>query len=480
MADSALIQRPGVVSVLIPVYNERAYLRPCLDRILAAPMPAGLERELVLVDDASSDGSDAILEEYAQRYPDIIRVFRQPHNQGKGAAIARAILEMTGEYAVVQDADLEYDPADYPVLLQPLVERKADVVYGSRFASREKRRVYNYYHVLGNRLLTTLSNMVTGLDLTDMETCYKAFRADLLRTIPIRANRFEMEPELTAKIAKRGFSIYEVPISYDQRSYSEGKKIGVRDGMLALRTIIKYSLVDDCFEHRYGHQVLRNLSHTRRFNRWMVQAIMPWLGERILEVGAGIGNLSWQLPKRERLLLTDIDPEYLSILERTYEGNEVVDVAKLDIESDDDVDALEPPACDTVVCLNVLECLDDDAGAIARMARLLEPGGHLIVLVPQHEGLFGSYDQALGHRRRYSRANLESLTRDAGLEIESCFDFNSLSIPGWWVNSRLLERTGFDRWQLHLYDLMVPWAKKVEARVGLPGLSLVCVGRKPE
>ena len=137
-------------------------------------------------------------------------------------------------------------------------------------------------------------------------------------------------------------------------------------------------------------------------------------------------------------------------------------------------------ATDTVVCLNVLECLDDDAGAIARMARLLEPGGHLIVLVPQHEGLFGSYDQALGHRRRYSRANLESLTRDAGLEIESCFDFNSLSIPGWWVNSRLLERTGFDRWQLHLYDLMVPWAKKVEARVGLPGLSLVCVGRKPE
>ncbi len=470
---------PELLSILIPVYNERAYLPACLDRVLAAPLPGGLARELVLVNDASTDGSERVLADYAQRYPEQVRVFHQPHNQGKGAAIARAIKEMSGQYAIIQDADLEYDPSDYPLLLEPLLERKADVVYGSRFAAREKRRIANYYHVLGNRFLTQLSNMFTGLDLTDMETCYKAFRADLLRTIPIRAQRFDLEPELTAKIAKRGFAIYEVPISYSERSYSEGKKIGWKDGVSALSTILRYRVIDDCFQQRYEHQVLRNLSHTRRFNRWMVQTISPWLGQRLVEVGAGIGNLSWQLPKRESLLLTDIDPEYLSLLRRTYEGNEVVRVERLDIAQDQDVERIGEACCDTVVCINVLEFIEDDLAALRRMFRLLEPGGRLVLLVPQHERLFGSYDRALGHLRRYHRESLRQLLTQAGFQVEELQDFNALSIPGWWVNSGLLGRTGFDRWQVHLYDLMVPLARSLEARVPAPGLSLIAVGSKP-
>jgi glycosyltransferase involved in cell wall biosynthesis len=200
------------LSILIPVYNEQEYLAPIVQRVLSAPIPANLRKELVIVDDASNDGTADVLRELVKIHPEI-RIFHQPKNIGKGAAIRRAVQEMTGDFAIIQDADLEYDPNDYPVILRPLVEGLADVVYGSRFATREMRRIVHYHHKLGNLFLTHLSNFVTGLDLTDMETCYKAFKADLIKTIPIRSNRFGIEPELTAKFARRKAVIYEVPIS---------------------------------------------------------------------------------------------------------------------------------------------------------------------------------------------------------------------------------------------------------------------------
>jgi hypothetical protein len=182
---------------------------------------------------------------------------------------------------------------------QAIKEGHGDVVYGSRFASRTMRRVFNYHHALGNKFLTRLSNITTGLDLTDVETCYKAFRADVLKTIPLRSNRFGIEPEITAKIAKRNCVVFEVPISYAGRNYSEGKKIGWKDGYSAIYTILKYWFVDDCFDEHYAQAILHNLAHARRFNKWMVKGIEPYLGDRILEVGSGIGNISWLLPKKE-------------------------------------------------------------------------------------------------------------------------------------------------------------------------------------
>ena len=182
--------------------------------------------------------------ELLSKHPEI-KAFDQPVNQGQGAAIRRAVQEMTGQYAIIQDADLEYDPNDYMVVLKPLVEGLADAVYGSRFATREMRRIVHYHHKLGNLFLTHLSNFMTGLDLTDMETCYKAFRTDLLKTIPLRSNRFGIEPEITAKLARRKAVIYEVPISYHGRAYTDGKKIGWRDGVSAIWTILKYAFVDD-------------------------------------------------------------------------------------------------------------------------------------------------------------------------------------------------------------------------------------------
>lgn len=238
---------PILFSILIPVYNEEAYLATVVEKVLSAPLPEGVERELILVDDRSTDGTPRVVRELVEKYPDKIRAFRQPTNQGKGAAIRRAIQEMRGDFAIFQDADLEYDPNEYPLILAPLLDGRADVVYGSRFARRETQKVLNYRHKLGNLFLTHLSNIATNLDLTDMETCYKAFRADALKSIPLRSNRFGIEPEITAKIARRGWTVYEVPISYNGRRYSEGKKIGWKDGVSAIRTILQYWFVDDSY-----------------------------------------------------------------------------------------------------------------------------------------------------------------------------------------------------------------------------------------
>ena len=180
-----------VLSVLIPVYNEQAYLSLVVDRVLAAPLPEGVEKELVLVDDCSTDRSPEIIKELAQKYPNLIKAYQQPRNQGKGAAIRRAVKEMTGDYAIIQDADLEYDPNEYSLVIAPLLDGRADVVYGSRYATRETRKVLQFHHKLGNLFLTYLSNFMTGLDLTDMETCYKAFRADALN--PFRYAQIDLE-----------------------------------------------------------------------------------------------------------------------------------------------------------------------------------------------------------------------------------------------------------------------------------------------
>ncbi len=242
----------GLVSILMPAYNEQSTLRTCVERVLEASLPDGLTRELIIVDDASTDGTGDIVRELAQEHADAIRAFHQEVNQGKGAAIRRAVAEMSGDYVIIQDADLEYDPFEYPLLLAPILEHGADVVYGSRFTGRKMRRVLLFHHEVGNRFLTFLSNVCTGLNLTDMETCYKAFRAPLIKTIPIRSNRFGIEPEITAKIARRKAIVYEVPISYYGRGYEEGKKIGWKDGVSALYTIIKYRLVADCGEEVNG------------------------------------------------------------------------------------------------------------------------------------------------------------------------------------------------------------------------------------
>lgn len=225
------------LSVVIPVYNERVTLRQVVSKVLSVP----LDIELICVDDGSRDGSREILQDLQKEHPQI-RIFLQAQNMGKGAALRRGIQEATGDFVVIQDADLEYDPAEYPILLEPLVQNKADVVYGSRFQGGGPHRVLYFWHSVGNWLLTLLSNAFTNLNLTDMETCYKVFRREVLQLIPIEENRFGFEPEITVKVAKRRLRIYEVGISYQGRTYEEGKKIGWKDGFRALWCLFKYSI----------------------------------------------------------------------------------------------------------------------------------------------------------------------------------------------------------------------------------------------
>jgi glycosyltransferase involved in cell wall biosynthesis len=228
------------VSIVIPVYNEEQRIGPLLEKVFRSDT-AGLEKEIIIVDDHSTDGTPTVLARYAER--DGVYILRQPRNMGKGAALRRGFAQATGEIVIVQDADLEYDPVDYPALLRPILDGHADVVYGSRFLGGPHRVLF-FWHYVGNKLITTLSNMFTNLNLTDMETGYKVFRREVLERIRLRSNRFGFEPEVTAKVARLGCRIYETPISYYGRTYAEGKKLRWQDGIQAIFCVLRYAFWD--------------------------------------------------------------------------------------------------------------------------------------------------------------------------------------------------------------------------------------------
>ena len=229
------------LSIVIPVYNEAATISAIVDLVRAVDV--GMDKEILLVDDCSRDGTRDVLQKMASAQADLKVLFHEV-NQGKGAALRTGFAAATGDIVLIQDADLEYDPREYPRLLQPILGGHADVVFGSRFLGGGPHRVVYYWHYLGNKLLTTLSNMTTNLNLTDMEVCYKVFKREVIQSIPLKENRFGFEVEITAKVARRKLKIYEVPISYYGRDYSEGKKIGWKDGFSALRCIVKYMFAD--------------------------------------------------------------------------------------------------------------------------------------------------------------------------------------------------------------------------------------------
>lgn len=465
------------LSILIPLYNEEEFIAPLLSRVLAAPLPAGMEREVIVVDDGSNDGSVEIAGEFASRYPGLVRLVRHPQNRGKGAAVRTAIEHATGEFAVIQDADLEYDPCEYPNLLKPLLDGVADAVFGSRFQFAGERRVQYFWHAVGNRMLTTLCNMFADLNLTDVHTCYKAFRTSLIQSIPIRNDRFAIDPEITIKLAQRQARVYEIPISYHGRTYEEGKKIGFKDALEAFYVVLRTGLTRDIYKDS-GPESLEALCAAPRFNRWMAETIEPYIGKDVMEVGAGIGNLTrFLVPRRERYIVTDIEGEHVARLRGRFHHRPNVQFRLVDLGKAECFQEFAGQI-GSVVCLNVLEHIEDDAAGLRNIHSVLRPGGRAIILVPQGQEIFGTLDTAVGHHRRYSEAELREKMERAGLPVEKVIMFNRISRPAWYVSGRILKRKALGRGQMHVFDHFVWLWRRIDSWLPWPSTSLIAIGVK--
>ena len=382
------------LTVIVPVYNERHIVATSVGRLLALTSEHISRLEVIIVDDCSTDGSREVLERLAAQDARI-RLIRHARNQGKGAAIRTARDHATGDVCVIHDADMEYNPEDLARLMLPFIREGADAVFGSRYISAEYRRALMYRHTQINNILTTFSNWLTDLDLTDVETCYKAVKTSLFKSIPLRSNDFRFEVELAMKLAKRRARIYEVPIRYSPRSYEEGKKIRARDGVLAVLAMLKYSIVDDIYrEDEYGSNILNDLQSARRFNQWMGDTLRPYLGDRILEIGAGIGNLTNQFIPRELYVASDINPHYLEYMRSYAIGKPYLRVMRVDAGAADDFADIQG-AFDTAIMINVLEHVPDEQLSLQNLRGALAPGGRVVILVPQYPRLYGSLDEVL-------------------------------------------------------------------------------------
>lgn len=451
----------------------------CLRRVIQAPWPEETDVEIVVVDDGSTDGSVGAVEQLQAQFPGVIELLQQPENRGKGAALREAIQRARGKFAIIQDADLEYSPADYPKLLGPLLAGDADAVFGSRFVFTAERTGQSHWHFAANRILTELCNVAAKTNLTDAETGYKAMRTSLAKSIPIRSNRFGFDPELTIKLAQRGARMFETPISYQGRRIAEGKKIRLKDAWQAVFTILQFGFFRRDIYAAADAQMLDVLSGAPRFNRWMADTIRPYLGETVLEIGAGIGNLTRQLcDGRERYIASDIDEEHMAHLRNALRGKRGVEVRHVDLAQAGAFAELEQ-SVDSVVCLNVLEHVERDDQGLDNIYRVLRPGGRAIVLVPEGMNVYGTLDEVLGHCRRYSEEELRRKMELAGFQVERVLAFNRPTRPGWFVNGKILKKRSFGRFQIFVFDHLVWLWRMIDRYLPWRPTSLIAVGMRP-
>ena len=453
------------LSVLLHVCNERHGVEAHLRRMLALEHDSVSGLELVVVDDGSTDGTGAVLRRLAAEDGRIsLCVHDEP--RGKRDAMRSGISRATGDIIVIDDTGLDADPTEIPALLAPFVEVGADAVFG---APRRAAAI--------NRGLTVLINWFTGLAFTDVTTGGKAVNATLLKSLPLRSRGVGLELELALKLAKRRARIVQAPPRDRPRASDAGRTIGARDGLLALLTLIRFSVVDDLYrDDEYGSHILTVLDRARRFNLWMGETLRPYVGDRVLEIGAGIGNLTNQFVPRALYVASDINPNYLRYLRAYAFGKPYLRV--MEIDAGDPAHFLDLSAFDTVLMLNVLEHVPDEQKALRNVWSALESGGRAIILVPQHPALYGTLDAALEHRERYTEARLRRALADAGFRVETVFDFNRFSAPGWWLNGKILRRQRLSRVQLKLMETMMPVLKRIDRLWPWKGISLIGIGVK--
>jgi 2-polyprenyl-3-methyl-5-hydroxy-6-metoxy-1,4-benzoquinol methylase len=438
--------------------------------------------EVIVVDDGSTDETIKIVKSFRD---DRIRLFSQPRNLGKGAAVRIGLAAASSAFVAIQDADLEYDPADLELLLGPLRDGRADVVFGSRFRSGTEHRVLFFWHSLGNKFLTTMSNITTNLNLTDMETGYKVFRREVLSSFVLEENGFGMEPEITAKVAALKLRIFEVGISYSGRTYSEGKKIGWRDGFKALYAIGKYASsaradkrnenLAESLENADINLIptLDNLSDSIQYNQWIVDLLAPHLGQNVLEIGAGQGSITRMLAAAGRRV-TALEPSraQYEILERNLADLDSVLTLNGGFESVERMHEF-----DSVVLVNVLEHIRDDAKFLRDINDGCRPGTMVLIWVPAFQSLYSEFDRSIGHFRRYSRSRLTAVAQSAGLEILSVEYANSLGTFAWLAGVKILKFTPSNSFATKIYDSrVVPTLRRMESGRRVPfGQSLLLV-----
>ena len=473
------------LSVIVPAYNEQYLIEASLKGLAVLDESPRLQQiKVIVVNDCSTDDTAEAIRRFQSRL-ESSQDFKKfswiwldhAKNMGKGTAIRTALEYVDTHLVVVHDADLEYHPRDLLQMVDLFLFEDADAVFGSRFMPGGYKRALFFRHEVGNKLLTFLCDVICDLNLTDMETCYKMVRADLLKSIPLHSSTFDVEPELAIKLAKRGSRIFEVPISYSGRTYAEGKKINWKDGVRALWAILRYSLSDKIFAaDGHGGEILLRLNRAPRFTGWMADVIRPYLGNRVLEIGAGIGNMTLHLVPRSVYWATDVNSSYLDSLERLKINRPYLRVAGLDA-----TDASSFPAgesFDTVICLNVVEHLTDDHQALRNIWNALEEGGRAIVLVPNGPKLFGTLDEVLGHCRRYTEDQLLQVGHAAGFQTEQLLKFNRPGVVAWWLNGQVLRRTTFGLGQIRLLNFLTPVFRVIDPWLPLPPLSLIAVFRK--
>lgn len=458
-----MTRHPKAALLLLAVNRHR--LSSCLDLVEAA---RALPRigEIVAVGDIA-EADRALL---ADRGVHSLSV-----QGGASAALRAGLAECHAPWVILQDPVPGYSASDYPALLQPLVNREADAVYGVRVKHSNGARHPPARQTFSDGALTLLTSALTDLKLSDVTTGMRAFRTELLREMPLSESGDGIDVELAVKLAAQLFRIHEVPIAVDMPA----RRSAWREQLARAATLARYALLTNDADGRHeGYNTLLRMEEgAPRYNAWLGDKIARHLGQRVLEVGAGIGTITRQIaPGRELVVALEMDRFYYDRLVNLFEGLPQVRPVLAGVERAD-WDRLAEERFDSVVLSNVLEHIADDREALVNFRRVLEPGGRLVCLVPAIPALFGTMDSAVGHYRRYSKATLTRLFADSGFRVEVLESLNVLGIPGWFLNGRILKRHGVPPFQLRLYDLVSPIVARVEARLRPEiGMSLLIVG----
>jgi SAM-dependent methyltransferase len=483
------------LSVVVPFHNELRALPAMTQRLLAVDFAAlGVETELIFVDDGSTDAGPDLLHSLSR---DDVRVLVHERSRGRGAAVKTGLEAATGDVVCIQHADLGYDPADLPALLRPILDGEFQVVYGSRFKGSGSGPPYT--HRLANRLLNLTVNLLFNRYLSDVYTGYKAFTRGALEGLTLTARTAAPELELTAHFLRKGLVIYEVPISYRAPARGQGRRPSLGDGLRAAGVALRYRVRPaptavgplsprapdargalDAAEgggatiHTLG---LEDLGAAVRYRRYQFELIEPHLGDSVLEVGAGLGDFATQLTGRKRLVVADSDPFCQWSLRTRLGGRPGVEVQALDLLGEVRVD----PPVDSVVAINLLEHIEEDVRALKAMASTVVPGGNVVLLVPGYPSLYGDFDRAVGHVRRYTPTTLRQAVEAAGLQVTTLKPVNLLGGVAWWVAVRMGGRARPTPALVRLYDrLVVPLVRASERRFDPPfGQSVFCVARVP-